>query len=140
LPVIPAAESKEQGAMSFGIVSIEHFFARAAKGAMTVGKAIVVAANNPKVQADVKAVESITAMVSPTAAAIEDAAYHCFGLVASAASDASQPLNADGSISVTVGAEVLADIKALASSVEQFAGIAGISKPAAPALAAASKS
>jgi hypothetical protein len=132
-----AAESKEQSTMSFGIASIEHFFARAAKGAATAVKAIAGVANNPTVEADAATIEKLTGLISPQAEAIEDAAYQSFGLVAKAATDAEHPLNADGSLSVTIGAEIIADIKALVPSVESFASLIGLKKPAA---AAASKS
>jgi hypothetical protein len=123
--------------MQFGIQSIEHFFARAAKGAVTSGKAIISAANNPKVQTDVKTVEAISGLVSPQAAAIEDAAYQSFGVLAKACTDASHPTNPDGTISVTFGASVIADVKALMGSVENFAAITGMTKPATPAAPAA---
>ena len=65
------------------------------------------------------AIESLTAMVSPQAAAIEDLAFHVFGsglqAIDTLTADATAAIDAagKGTISIELDAKVIADLKAL---------------------------
>lgn len=116
--------------MSLGFKSIGHFLASALHdiivGAKAVEKAGAAVAKNQQL------VEDLTSLVSPQAAALERIAFGVFGEVAGVAATVDAAASANG-ISVTLDAEMVADIKAL---IAQFPDIIAQAKAAFPAKAA----
>lgn len=117
--------------MSFGFQSIEHFFASVGKDVVKFAKAVgpQVAKADATLEANKPLIEGLTSLVSPQAAAIEDAAFALLGKASAAASDVSNAANAGG-LSLSLDAQTIADIKALYPAIEAFAASRGIVKPA----------
>lgn len=117
--------------MAFGFSSIGHFFASVGKDIVKFAKAAgpVVNKIDKTVEANLPLIEGLSALVSPKAPAIEDAAYALFGKVAHAISEASDAANANG-LNLALDAQTVADMKSLLPAVEQFAIDRGIYKPA----------
>lgn len=93
--------------------SIEHAFASAASDVVRVAKFVVL----KKAQADAPTIEAVTALVSPQAANIERVGFAVLGLVIKAIDDAGVGAGANG-LNVTLDAQLIADIKSIASAVK----------------------
>ena len=70
-----------------------------------------------KAQADSSAIEAVTALVSPQVANIERAGFAVLGVVIKAIEDAGAAAGANG-LNVTLDAQLVADIKAIAPAVK----------------------
>ena len=84
-----------------------------------------------KVDAAAPTIEAVTALVSPGLANIERTGEALLGAAIKAITDAGGVVNADGSVSLTVAAELVADIKAIAPIVKSAANTAVVTQPAA---------
>ncbi len=101
-------------------MSVEGFIAGAALDLVKVGRVVrsaleKVGADAPKlvrdVAADLPAIEAITNLVAPGAAAVEVTAFNVFGVIAVAVEAAGDAANANG-LSVTLDTALIGDIKA----------------------------
>ena len=118
--------------MSTLINSVEHALAVAASD--TVKAARFVETNVlpvlKKVQADQSTIEAVTSLVSPQAANIERAGFAVLGVVINAIDVAGSAAGANG-LSVSLDAQLVADIKAIAAAVKGAVAISAT--PATPA-------
>jgi hypothetical protein len=97
----------------------EHILAAAAQDAVKTAKFVemkVIPALQ-KASANQQTIETITGLVSPQAANIERAAFAVLGKVL-AAVDAGSQAAAAGGVNITIDAELVADIKAIAPAVQ----------------------
>ena len=101
--------------MSALISSFEHALAVAASDTVKAAKFVEVSVLPvlKKAQADQSTIESITELVSPQAANIERAGFAVLGVIIKALDDANAAASASG-LSVTLDAQLVADIKAIA--------------------------
>src|SRR5215831_9858097 len=76
-----------------------------------------------KAQADAPTIEAVTALVSPQAANIERVGFAVLGVVIKAIDDAGTAAGANG-LNVTLDAQLVADIKSVASAVKGAAPVA----------------
>ncbi len=116
--------------MSFGFVSIGHFFASVGKDVVKFAKAAgpVVSKIDAKVEANKPVIEAVSGLISPQAASIEDAAFALFGKAAHAIQSNTDAVNAGG-LNLQLDTQTVEDLKALLPAVEQFAAHRGIVKP-----------
>jgi hypothetical protein len=105
--------------MSALINSIEHSLAVAASDTVKVAKFVETSVLPvlKKAQADQGTIEAVTALVSPQAANIERAGFAVLGVVINAL-DAAGAAGAANGLNVTLHAQLVADIKAVASAVK----------------------
>jgi hypothetical protein len=110
-------ESKKQ--MPVLIVSVEHALATAASDVVKVAKFVEtsVLPALKTAQANQSTIESITSLVSPQAANIERAGFAVLGVVINALDAAGAAAGANG-LNVTLDAQLVADIKAIAAAVK----------------------
>jgi hypothetical protein len=115
--------------MSALITSVEHALAVAAQDVVKTAKFVEtsVLPSLKTAQANEATIESITSLVSPQAANIERAGFAVLGVVINALDAAGAAAGANG-LNVTLDAQLVADIKAIAS-----AGKSAVSPTAAPA-------
>jgi hypothetical protein len=116
--------------MSALITSIEHSLAVAASDTVKVSKFVETSVLPvlKKAQADQSTIEAVTSLVSPQAANIERAGFAILGVVINAIDAAGAAAGANG-LNVSLDAQLVADIKAIAAAV----------KGALPAVAAPAK-
>ena len=81
-------------------------------------------------QANQSTIESITSLVDPQAANIERAGFAVLGVVINALDTAGAAAGANG-LNVTLDAQLVADIKAIAAAVKSAVGVTAV--PATPA-------
>src|SRR5215471_6829840 len=105
--------------MSALLSSVEHALASAASDVVKVAKFVEqsVLPVLKKAQAEAPTIEAVTALVSPQAANIERLGFAVLGLVIKAIDDAGTAAGANG-LNVTLDAQLVADIKSLASAVK----------------------
>jgi hypothetical protein len=105
--------------MSALISSIEHSLAVAASDTVKAAKFVETSVLPvlKKAQADQSTIEAITSLVSPQAANIERAGFAVLGVIIKALDDANAAAGANG-LSVTLDAQLVADVKAIASAVK----------------------
>ena len=115
--------------MSTLITSIEHSLAVAASDTVKVAKFVETSVLPvlKKVQADQSTIEAVTGLVNPQAANIERAGFAVLGVVINALDAAGAAGSANG-LNVSLDAQLLADIKAIAAAVK-----GALSVSAAPA-------
>jgi hypothetical protein len=104
--------------MSALITSVEHALATAASDTVKVAKFVETSVLPvlKKAQADPTS-EAVTSLVSPQAANIERAGFAVLGVVIKAIDDASTAVGANG-LNVSLDAQLVADIKAIAAAVK----------------------
>lgn len=107
-------------------MSVEGFIASAARDLVKVGRVVrsaleKVGTDAPKlvqdVAADLPAIEALTNLVAPGAAAVEATAFNVFGVIAVAV-EAAGEASADG-LSVTLDKALIADIKAAIAAISK---------------------
>ena len=110
--------------MSALISSIEHALATAASDTVKVAKFVEtkVLPALKTAQAEAPTIEAVTALVSPQAADIERMGFAVLGVVIKAIDDAGTAAGANG-LNVTLDAQLVADIKSIASTVKGAAPI-----------------
>jgi len=115
----------------FGFQSVSHWVASVAKKikSFAISAGPVLAKIDSTVEANLPVIEALTKLVSPQAAAIEDAAYHLFGQVVDAAQKAGAAAAQNG-LSIQLDKDVVAAIQALIPAIEEFAKNHGVQKPA----------
>ena len=111
--------------MSALISSVEHALAAAAIDTVKAAKFVETSVLPvlKKAQANQSTIEAITSLVSPQAANIERAGFAVLGVVIKALDDANAAAGANG-LSVTLDAQLVADIKAIAPVVKSAAPVA----------------
>ena len=111
--------------MSASITSIEHSLAVAASETVKVAKFVETSVLPvlKKAQADAPTIEAVTSLVSPQAANIERAGFAVLGVVIKAIDDAGAASGANG-LNVTLDAQLVADIKSIASVVKSAVPVA----------------
>jgi len=99
--------------------SVEHALASAASDVVKVAKFVEqsVLPVLKKAQADAPTIEAVTALVSPQAANIERVGFAVLGVVIKPIDDAGTAAGANG-LSVSLDAQLVADIKSIASVVK----------------------
>jgi hypothetical protein len=120
--------------MSVLITDIEHAFATAASDVVKTAKFVETSVLPvlQKAQAQASTIESVTALVSPSAANIERAGFAVLGVVINAIDAAGAAAGANG-LNVTLDASLVADIKAIAAAVKAAVSPAASAAVAAPA-------
>ena len=105
--------------MSALISSIEHSLAAAASDVVKVAKFVEtkVLPVLKQAQAEALTIEAVTALVSPQAADIERMGFAVLGVVIKAIDDAGTAAGANG-LNVSLDAQLVADIKSIASTVK----------------------
>ena len=105
--------------MSALINSVEHALAAAASDVVKAAHFVEVSVVPvlKKAQADQSTIESITSLVSPQAANIERAAFAVLGVIVNALDAANAAASANG-LNVSLDAQLVADIKAIAPAVK----------------------
>jgi hypothetical protein len=105
--------------MSALISSIEHSLAVAASDTVKAAKFVETSVLPvlKKAQANQSTIEAITSLVSPQAANIERAGFAVLGVVIKALDDANAVAGANG-LNVTLDAQLVADIRAIAPAVK----------------------
>ena len=105
--------------MSALINSVEHALAAAAIDTVKAAKFVEVSVLPvlKKAQADQSTIEAVTALISPQAANIERAAFAVLGVVINALDAAQAAADANG-LNVSLDAQLVADIKAIAAAVK----------------------
>ncbi len=116
--------------MSFSFKNIGHWFA-------VVAHIFVVAASEvaniaPLVGQVEKAAEPAVGLFAPGVIPLMQAAQGAYGHVAEALTALKTPLNADGSLNVTISPTVVAAVQATMGAVDAFGQAAGITKPVVP--------
>jgi hypothetical protein len=111
--------------MSALLNSIEHAFASAASDVVKVAKFVEakVLPALKQAQAEAPTIEAVTALVSPQAPNIERVGFAVLGVVIKAIDDAGTAAGANG-LNVTLDAQLVADIKSIASAVKGAAPVA----------------
>lgn len=111
----------------FGFKNIGHFFATVAgdivKGARAVGGVLL------KVGKVEPEIEALTSLCFPQAVELERGAFALLGMAAQAIHEAGDAAEANG-LNLALDKQLVADIKALIASIEQYAKAAGVNKPA----------
>jgi hypothetical protein len=120
---------KARNKMSALITSVEHALAVAAQDVVKTAKFVETSVLPvlKTAQANESTIESVTALVSPQAANIERAGFAVLGVVINALDTAGAAAGANG-LNVTLDAQLVADIKAIAAVVK-----GAVSPAAAPA-------
>ena len=105
--------------MSALITSVEHVLATAASDTVKVAKFVETSVLPvlKKAQADQSTIESVTSLVSPQAANIERAGFAVLGVVINALDAAGAAAGTNG-LNVSLDAQLVADIKAIAAAVK----------------------
>jgi hypothetical protein len=105
--------------MSALITSVEHALAVAAQDVVKTAKFVETSVLPvlKSAQANESTIESITSLVSPSAANIERAGFAVLGVVINALDAAGTAAGANG-LNVTFDAQLVADIKAIAAAVK----------------------
>jgi hypothetical protein len=105
--------------MSALFTSVEHVLATAAQDVVKSAKFVEVSVLPvlKRAQADQSTIESITSLVSPQAANIERAGFAVLGVIINALDAAGAAASANG-LNVTLDAQLVADIKAIAPAVK----------------------
>ena len=105
--------------MSALISSIEHSLAAAAIDTVKAAEFVEVSVLPvlKKAQADQSTIEAVTALVSPQAANIERAGFAVLGVIINALDAAGAAAGANG-LNVTLDAQLVADVKAIAPAVK----------------------
>jgi hypothetical protein len=105
--------------MSVLLSNIEHVLATAASDVVKAAKFVEVSVLPvlKKAQADQFTIESITSLVSPQAANIERAGFAVLGVIIKALDSADAAASANG-LNVSLDAQLVADIKAIAPAVK----------------------
>lgn len=108
-------------------MSVERFIANAARDLVKVGRVVrsaleKVGTDAPKlvqdVAADLAAIEALTNLVAPGAAAVEATAFNVFGVIAVAVETAGDAASANG-LSVTLDKTLIADIKLAIAAIKK---------------------
>jgi hypothetical protein len=101
------------------ITSVEDALATAASDTVKVAKSVEASVLPvlKKAQAVQSTIEAVTSLVSPQAANIERAGFAVLGVVIKAIDDASTAVGANG-LNVSLDAQLVADIKAIAAAVK----------------------
>jgi hypothetical protein len=109
------------------ITSVEHALAVAASDVVKTAKFVEtsVLPALKTAQANEATIESITSLVSPSAANIERAGFAVLGVVINALDAAGAAASANG-LNVTFDAQLVADIKAIASAVKGAVGVTAV--------------
>ena len=117
--------------MSALITSVEHALAVAAQDVVKTAKFVEtsVLPALKTAQANEATIESITSLVSPSAANIERAGFSVLGVVINALDAAGAAAGANG-LNVTLDAQLVADVKAIAAAVKSAMGPAVAAAPA----------
>jgi hypothetical protein len=114
----------------FSFKNVGHFFATMAgdivKGARAVASVMI------KAQKAEPEIEAISALFFPGAVELERGAFALLGMAAQAVSEAGDVASEKG-LNIALDAQLVADIKALIASIEQYSKSAGMAKPAAAA-------
>jgi ABC-type transporter Mla subunit MlaD len=115
----------------FGFTSVSHFFARMGKDIVQVAKLAgpLAAKVDRTLEANKPLIEGLSALISPAAPAIEDAAFALLGHVAGALQSTSAAVDQKG-LNLQLDQETIAAIKALLPEIEAFAHARGMVKPA----------
>jgi hypothetical protein len=115
--------------MSTLITSVEHSLVVAASDTVKVARFVETSVHPALKQAQAQAptIEAVTSLVSPQAANIERAGFAVLGVVINALDAAGAAAGANG-LNVTLDAQLVADIKAIAAAVK-----GALSVTAAPA-------
>ena len=119
--------------MSTLISSVEHALATAASETVKVAKFVETSVLPllKKAQADQSTIEAVTTLVSPQAANIERARFAVLAVVINALDAAGAAANANG-LNLTLDAQLVADIKAIAAAVKSaLPAVAGSATSAA---------
>jgi hypothetical protein len=118
--------------MPFGFKSVSHFFASVGKDLVSLAKSAgpVVSKIDATVVANAPAIEAATALVDPSAVAIENAAFSLFGSAVQAIQTADQAA-LDKGLDLSLDAQTVTDLKTLIPAVEKFAQAKGQVKPTA---------
>jgi hypothetical protein len=105
--------------MSTLINSVEHALAVAASDTVKAAKFVETSVLPvlKKAQADQSTIEAVTALVSPQAANIERAGFAVLGVIINALDAAGAAAGANG-LNVTLDAQLVADVKAIAAAVK----------------------
>jgi hypothetical protein len=113
--------------MSALITSVEHALAVAAQDVVKTAKFVETSVLPvlKTAQANQSTIESITSLVSPQAANIERAGFAVLGVVINAL-DAAGAAGAANGLNVTLDAQLVADIKAIASAVKGALGVTAV--------------
>ena len=117
--------------MSALITSVEHALATAASDTVKVAKFVETSVLPvlKSAQANESMIESVTALISPSAANIERAGFAVLGVVINALDAAGSAASANG-LNVTLDAQLVADIKAIAAAVKSALSPAVAAAPA----------
>jgi hypothetical protein len=128
-PGVIGRESKNK--MSALITSVEHALATAASDTVKVAKFVETSVLPvlKSAQANESMIESVTALISPSAANIERAGFAVLGVVINALDAAGSAASANG-LNVTLDAQLVADIKAIAAAVKSALSPAVAAAPA----------
>ena len=117
--------------MSAVITSVEHALAVAAQDVVKTVKFVETSVLPvlKSAQANESTIESVTSLVSPSAANIERAGFAVLGVVINALDAAGAAAGANG-LNVSFDAQLVADIKAIAAAVKGAMGPAVAAAPA----------
>ena len=113
--------------MSALITSVEHALATAASDTVKVAKFVETSVLPvlKTVKADESTIEAITSLVSPQAPNIERAGFAVLGVVINALDAAGAAAGANG-LNVTLDAQLVADIKAIAAAVKGAVAVTAV--------------
>jgi len=117
--------------MSALITSVEHALATAASDTVKVAKFVETSVLPvlKSAQANSSTLEAVTGLVSPQAANIERAGFAVLGVIINAIDAAGVAAGANG-LNVTLDAQLVADVKAIAAAVKGAMGPAVAAAPA----------
>jgi hypothetical protein len=114
----------------FSFKNVGHFFATVAgdivKGARAAASVMI------KIEQAEPQIEAISALFFPGAVELERGAFALLGMAAQAVSEAGDTASQNG-LNIALDAQLVADIKSLIKSIEQYSKAAGMTKPAAAA-------
>ena len=117
--------------MSALITSVEHALATAASDVVKVARFVETAVLPvlKTAKAEESTIEAVTSLISPSAANIERAGFAVLGVVIQALDTAGAAAGANG-LNVTLDAQLVADVKAIAAAVKGAMGPAVAAAPA----------
>jgi hypothetical protein len=118
--------------MSALITSVEHALAVAAQDVVKTAKFVETSVLPvlKSAQANQSTIETVTSLVSPSAANIERAGFAVLGVIINAIDAAGSAAGANG-LNVTLDAQLVADVKAIAAAVKGAMAVSAV--PATPA-------
>jgi hypothetical protein len=118
--------------MSALITSVEHALATAAQDVVKTAKFVETSVLPvlKSAQANQSTIETVTSLVSPQAANIERAGFAVLGVIINAIDAAGSAAGANG-LNVTLDAQLVADVKAIAAAVKGAMAVSAV--PATPA-------